>query len=113
MSPAAWRVWSEIRIVSTAAADSSRLAVLTVSPITVKSRSPRSPTSPAITSPVLIPIRQPSSIPRPARIVLTCFILPSIPRAARTARSGSSSLACLAPNRAMMQSPMYLSTIPP
>ena len=69
---------------------------------------------PASTSPVLtptlssgsIPKRAPSSSRRPA--IAAC-----IPSAARTARAGSSSWACGAPNTAITLSPMNLSTRPP
>src|SRR5204862_422313 len=61
-------------------------------------------------SPVLTPMRMRTSMPvsvaYPSRV---CCIW----RAARTARSGSSSWATGAPKRAMMPSPMILSTRPP
>ncbi len=66
----------------------------------------RAPTS---TSPVFTPTRSSSSAPKS---LAPSQISSCIRRAARTARSASSSWATGAPNRATMASPMILSTLP-
>ncbi len=94
-----------------AAACSSRAATFTASPVT--SAWPAEG-SPAITSPVLTPIR--GTISTPNSTTSSAFSSVSrlrISAAARTARSASSSCSCGMPNTAMIASPMNFSTAPP
>ena len=89
----------------TGAAVWRRAAVLTTSPVAIPSPSaglaPRSTSA----SPVLTAILTWRSSSSRAQSLIA--------RAARTARSGSSSCATGAPNRAMTASPMNFSTVPP
>ncbi len=101
--PAAWRVASPTSTVDGAAAPWRRLAMLTMSPVTMPWF-----VAPSVTaaSPVWIPAR--TSSPGPiARTATTRS------RAARTARSASSSRAIGAPQSAITASPMNFSTVPP
>src|SRR6266571_1507647 len=102
------RVASPTNTCPGAAADWIREAVLTRSPATIPS-----PSAPIVTaaSPVRTPARArrsatPSSRPRWATVAVRS-------RAARTARSGSSSLATGVPHTAMTASPMNFSMVPP
>ena len=91
------------------AACSRRLATLTVSPITVNSRSV--PTAPTSAGPVLMPTRmadRSSGLGPERRRSAPCSARP-----ARTARSTSCSSAASTPHSAITASPMCLSTCPP
>ncbi|HVG66096.1 MAG TPA: adenylate/guanylate cyclase domain-containing protein, partial [Actinomycetota bacterium] len=88
---------------------SSREAVLTTSPTTPSVASPGARSTSA--SPVVMPTRTARS--RAGRAWLSSAMAASMPRAQRTARSGSSSWATGAPNTAMTPSPMNLSRVPP
>ena len=91
------------------AAACSLAATFTASPITVSSRRPSGPTGAKMTSPVLIPALTQS----PPKSAASSSARRWISRAARTARSASSSWAIGAPNTAISASPMTLSTMPP
>ena len=92
---------------------SNRAATLTASPVTMSS--PRAIASrPATTSPVLTPIRRPTSLScrAPTRSA-NDGKASRIASAARTARSASSSCACGTPKTARIASPMNFSVTPP
>jgi hypothetical protein len=91
-------VAASIRTSPRPAADSSRDATFTASPVTSRS------SVPAMTSPVVIPIR-PSS---PSSGSAACISI-----AARQARRASSSCSTGTPKTAITASPMNFSTVPP
>ncbi len=106
---------SDTSVSPVAAASFSRDARLTASPITVRSRFSSDPISPTTTVPLLMPMCRPTwawIFRREASSRFTASIRPNIPRAARTARSGSSSWAVGWPNTAITRSPSYLRTVP-
>lgn len=108
-SPLTWRqVPCDTRTPSTGAACSNRLAVLTVSPITVCS--PSVPTTPSSAGPVWMPMRM---CRPPAGAPEREGSWARISSAACRAWAGSSSRAPSAPQSAMTASPMCLSMRPP
>ena len=99
---------SPTRTVPGSAADCTREAVLTRSPATIPS-----PVAPSVTvaSPVMTPARaRNSGIPTSSPSAETAV---TRSRAARTARSASSSVATGVPQTAITASPMNFSTVPP
>ncbi len=113
-SRVARRVASPTAIPPTGATACSRPASATTSPVT---RSPTCGPGPSVTtaSPVSIPIRTASGALEPVssrpslRSSISCWIR----KAARIARSGSSSCAAGAPNTPRTPSPTNLSSVPP
>src|SRR5262245_897416 len=105
------RVTAPIRISPGSAACSRRAATLTVSPVT---NDWPDEGSPAMTSPVLTPVRICSRAPQSrSSSVFSTSRRSRICEAARTARSASSSCTVGTPNTAMTASPMNFSTVPP
>ena len=104
-------VASPTRMPSTGAADWSRAQVLTTSPAAIHSPPSGRAWSATAATPLFTPIRMCSSLPMSA--AFSSSTRDRTARAARTARSGSSSWATGAPKIATTASPMNFSTVPP
>ncbi len=93
------------------AAASNRAAVLTASPVTKRSPSSRARAVSARTSPVSMPMRS-ASVGPPGFVAARWAMADCISRAARTARSASSSWTLGTPKTARRASPANFSTVP-
>ena len=104
-------VCADTAIPPAGAANCSRDAVFTTSPVTIPSPSSGRAPSATTASPVLIPTRTCSD--RAGSSAFSSSIASRTRNPARTARSASSSCATGAPNTAITASPMNFSTVPP